>query len=881
MERTCWKRSQRKDKGDNEMLIGSRIEEIRDKYNLREDIDDLCAVEEYLKIWIENTSTMKDGKVALYGAGQHTKALVLLLRKHGEDRKIGYLIDNYAEDRIIDNIPVIREKEIPNKEIDMVFISSWIYRDEFKVRMHDDFPNVNTVEPYSILDKRLKKRSKNSVWQYCGPEKYKWFIQRQKEKKKRRGTERAKICRQLIAGYYEIYDWVDLEEEISDYVIHREEKWNMYSNLLREIHSLHEEMLLEIKRKESKSYMVYLVDAMSKSVVDDMPFLCSLRSESITFEKYRNEYPGTREVMMGLLTGWRPFEDETYKERRVDVSSSELLFYMDKNNIKTSIISRAPVQINYREINNYEGYHEDSLISEVIFHGITKLLNEQDSQLIIMHSYDTIHTPHFYPTSEIDAYDGISAEEYRIQFKNAVLYTDKILRYYINILKESKNVIQIVMGDHGINIDWEYELFIAKRNLKIGIWDMKQISPELIIYEPDGIAEEINGLISTNEFCNILEVVIKGEKKDFSKFQKKNLPLEYVPFYNKASLVQNYRLNAYTRGLGLKGIMNDDYMYLYLEDGDKRYYRINGCELQLLDSEVEIAGARNSIGEKEIDECVFPQGILKDPFFDDHNHYYLKNETIGSVSLTKNGRLVIENIDLEITEKCTLKCQSCNNCMQYYKNPQNITLETIEQSLKKLSGVMEIKDLRILGGEPFIHPQLDEIVNFSCKMDNIKAITIYTNATILPDDRQLQSFINPKVTIIISDYNLIERQKTKELESKLQKHNIAYSVSGIRYWYDPGEIKNNQLNENELKFMQRNCRGRDCATLLKGKVYRCEMLANATNLGLIPHDEENYIELQREDNVEQALKKYFLREYYPGCKWCNATWKRIEPAIQK
>ena len=64
------------------------------------------------------------------------------------------------------------------------------------------------------------------------------------------------------------------------------------------------------------------------------------------------------------------------------------------------------------------------------------------------------------------------------------------------------------------------------------------------------------------------------------------------------------------------------------------------------------------------------------------------------------NKIYMRSIDLMITTRCSLKCESCSNLMQYYVDPKNTDYENILQSLNILSqNVDEIAEFRIIGDE--------------------------------------------------------------------------------------------------------------------------------------------------------------------------------------
>ena len=71
----------------------------------------------------------------------------------------------------------------------------------------------------------------------------------------------------------------------------------------------------------------------------------------------------------------------------------------------------------------------------------------------------------------------------------------------------------------------------------------------------------------------------------------------------------------------------------------------------------------------------------------------------------------LRSLDVMITTKCSLKCESCSNLMQYYKNPLDSEYEQILNSLDIISkNVDEISEFRVIGGEPFMNKKWAEIV---------------------------------------------------------------------------------------------------------------------------------------------------------------------------
>ena len=90
------------------------------------------------------------------------------------------------------------------------------------------------------------------------------------------------------------------------------------------------------------------------------------------------------------------------------------------------------------------------------------------------------------------------------------------------------------------------------------------------------------------------------------------------------------------------------------------------------------------------------------------------------------------NVDFHVTYKCNLRCKHCYAASQkenFYE--QELTLEEIKKTFDQLDELGTFY-LRITGGEPFIHPQFKEIIEYAYLKKF--AVSIVTNGTLLSDD---------------------------------------------------------------------------------------------------------------------------------------------------
>ncbi len=261
---------------------------------------------------------------------------------------------------------------------------------------------------------------------------------------------------------------------------------------------------------------------------------------------------------------------------------------------------------------------------------------------------------------------------------------------------------------------------------------------------------------------------------------------------------------------------------------------------------------------------------------------------IQNFKLYKNPSIMeISRIDFMVTERCSLRCQDCLNLMQYYKNPCDFKSADLYKTIDILERVFDyIYDFRILGGEPFMNPDIYKIIDYASKKKKIGYIGIYTNATITLDKDKLKDLNKDKVYFYISDYG-IQKQIIGNYSKILNELGIHHTIIDFKNdkWIATSKIEYHNYEEEILEKLYKNCTGKVCPTILNNRFYQCEFIANADNLGAIEKDTKNYVELAENIDInKENIKKYQEKvKYLPGCRYCsrfNGNTGCVEAAIQ-
>lgn len=306
---------------------------------------------------------------------------------------------------------------------------------------------------------------------------------------------------------------------------------------------------------------------------------------------------------------------------------------------------------------------------------------------------------------------------------------------------------------------------------------------------------------------------------------------------------------------------------------DLRYSKWHSCGLLLRDFD---------LSQRDWGESTYSLGHME----------YLVNTCLRCHDNYSNPeKLFVQSVDLIITERCSLKCRDCSNLMQYYKRPENSSLEEMLHTIDVFCSYMDdIYEFRVIGGEPFMNKDIHLVVNKLNAEPKIQKIAIYTNGTILPREAQISCLQNDKVSLFITDYGSLSK-KLNELTQELQRLRIAFYVDKAQGWTDCSSLHKHHRTTEQQQNVFKQCCAKNLATLSHGKLYRCPFAANASRLMAVPDYPGDYIDfldislnaMVSIENKERIRSFLVEKTYLETCDHCNgrpygAT--VITPAIQ-
>lgn len=295
-------------------------------------------------------------------------------------------------------------------------------------------------------------------------------------------------------------------------------------------------------------------------------------------------------------------------------------------------------------------------------------------------------------------------------------------------------------------------------------------------------------------------------------------------------------------------------------------------------------GANNIYNILPLLKLDYNTNVLSEYLLDEKNNY-MKYQNVVENML--KSQLIINHCELVVTECCSLRCKDCANLMQYYDAPEHIKVEDIENTFDNFLDTIDgLLDMRILGGEPFVYPDLDKILNRYVNNEKIQRITLYTNSTIVPNTKVLEALCNSKVVVHMSNYGSVSR-KVEELEKIFSESNIIHYKHDYEQWRDIGKIIKRNYNVEELVRLYQTCTMGKCYTFYRGKLYLCPRAAHGERLGLLKNSENEVLDFTTINDIEQKRHELYNlinnTKYITACDYCNGSRemsRAIKAAVQ-
>lgn len=251
----------------------------------------------------------------------------------------------------------------------------------------------------------------------------------------------------------------------------------------------------------------------------------------------------------------------------------------------------------------------------------------------------------------------------------------------------------------------------------------------------------------------------------------------------------------------------------------------------------------------------------------------------------------IEHLDYHLTEHCNLNCVGCSTFAPI-ANKKFAELEAFERDIKRLYELVgdSVQQIHLLGGEPLLHPHVEQFAK-SCRLVFKKArIDITTNGLLIFDmpDSFWSVLCENNISIKYTQYP-VKFEYEKMVEYIKSKGVYVFSAGGKEAIKFFRRIPLNAKGTFNMYNSFIQCPYTDCVQLKDGKLFHCPASGFSDLLNLRMKEDEmidgefvlsegDYADLSMAESKNQIFE--FLSNAIPFCRYCdmnhineNVEWK--------
>ncbi len=230
-------------------------------------------------------------------------------------------------------------------------------------------------------------------------------------------------------------------------------------------------------------------------------------------------------------------------------------------------------------------------------------------------------------------------------------------------------------------------------------------------------------------------------------------------------------------------------------------------------------------------------------------------------------------VEYHLVDSCNLNCAGCSHYSSLIDDKKIVQLEFIIKDLTLLKNKVgdKLRWLRLLGGEPLLHPDIKECLKRIRELFPNTQISMVTNGILLKsmDQEFYDICLDCKIEIAITDYKIIKNLRS--IMIGMRKSGIKTNYYGnSRIWH----YQHIRLTEERIDCLTKCIYKNTCNNYRGGKIYLCPHIAYIEYFNKyfnkdIKLDESDYIDLNDVKNFDELIEK--LNDTKPNfCyQYCN------------
>jgi Radical SAM superfamily/4Fe-4S single cluster domain len=229
-------------------------------------------------------------------------------------------------------------------------------------------------------------------------------------------------------------------------------------------------------------------------------------------------------------------------------------------------------------------------------------------------------------------------------------------------------------------------------------------------------------------------------------------------------------------------------------------------------------------------------------------------------------KLVRRSVSFELTKHCNLRCARCDHSSPWF-DEAFASVERFEADLRALCAVMELDELRFAGGEPLLHPDLNQFFRIAREHRFATGITMLSNGVLLHTMQdETWELID---ALIVSIYpGVRHRFDADAIRRKAEAHRVLLLIEE-EHRFDQMLVNDRIPDHRAVEAIYRGCySATHCHTVYEGRYYKCSRahlldermaLAGRPAIGNQPVDG---VALHGDPDLHTTLATYLASERY-------------------
>lgn len=243
---------------------------------------------------------------------------------------------------------------------------------------------------------------------------------------------------------------------------------------------------------------------------------------------------------------------------------------------------------------------------------------------------------------------------------------------------------------------------------------------------------------------------------------------------------------------------------------------------------------------------------------------------------------ILSYFETHIVDQCNLNCKGCahysNLAPNHLVNPSEF-----EKDIQRITELFStIERFRIMGGEPLLHPELNQFLSIARKHLPKTKIGLVTNGSLLHkmQDGFWNCCTDNNIHVIITPYPIKIDIQTIRQKAEDHKTKLTYSVT-TPFEFFAGM---NMQGDSKPQEAMNNCRKHfNCPNLKDGKMYACAIAAYINYFNdhfqkQIP--QRGWIDIHSPETTGEKILEV-INEPFETCKFCSANFRKFKWDVSK